>query len=204
MAKLLPAPHGSFAESTSSSLLERARVQDRDAWDRLAHVYSPLIYHWCRQSGVAADDAPDLVQNTLLAVFRKVAAFRHDRPNDSFRAWLRKITRSKVIDHHRRRGVGRAVGGSAVQEMLGQIPDDSASSSGDAPLNEDTLLVRRSLELIRNEFEDRTWQAFWRIAVEGQRPTDVAAVLGMTLAAVYQAKSRVLKRLRRELQGLWP
>ncbi len=58
---------------------------------------------------------------------------------------------------------------------------------------------RRALELIRSEFEERSWQAFCRVVVEGQSPADVAAALGMTRNAVYIAKARILRRLRETL-----
>jgi RNA polymerase sigma-70 factor (ECF subfamily) len=53
--------------------------------------------------------------------------------------------------------------------------------------------------LIRNEFEERSWQAFWRMAVGGRTANDVAAELSMSPGAVRVAKSRVLRRLREEL-----
>ena len=54
------------------------------------------------------------------------------------------------------------------------------------------------MALVREEFEERTWEAFWRVTVEGQTSTAVADALSMTPAAVRQAKSRVLRRLREE------
>jgi RNA polymerase sigma-70 factor (ECF subfamily) len=63
-------------------------------------------------------------------------------------------------------------------------------------------LVRRALALIRFEFEPRTWQAFWSTTIQQQPPADVAAELGMKLPAVYQARHRVVVRLRQELGGL--
>jgi RNA polymerase sigma-70 factor (ECF subfamily) len=56
--------------------------------------------------------------------------------------------------------------------------------------------------LIRADFEEHTWQAFWAVAVDGRPGTDVAAELGMTPGAVYVAKSRVLRRLREDLGEL--
>ena len=62
-------------------------------------------------------------------------------------------------------------------------------------------LYRRALELIRDEFEERTWQAFWLSAVEG-REAPAAAELGMSPVAARIAKSRVLARLRAEAEEL--
>jgi acyl carrier protein len=83
-----------------------------------------------------------------------------------------------------------------------QIPEPPDFSQPSHQAGSDGLLSRRALELVRAEFENRTWEAFWRTAVDGQAPADVAEDLGMSLHAVYKAKSRVLRRLRQELNGL--
>jgi RNA polymerase sigma-70 factor (ECF subfamily) len=84
-----------------------------------------------------------------------------------------------------------------------QIPDPAVGSSEDTGASDEAGLVfQRALELIRAEFEETTWQAFWRVSVEDQYPADVAADLGITTNAVYKAKSRVLHRLRHELGDL--
>jgi RNA polymerase sigma-70 factor (ECF subfamily) len=118
-----------------------------------------------------------------------------------FRGWLWKIARSKICDHHRREaGEAKAVGGSQAQTWLAQVPERWSEDSADrADQSEMTSLFHRAIPLIRAEFEDRTWDAFWRVAVEGHTTTDVAAELGISASGVRQAKSRVLRRLRAEL-----
>jgi DNA-directed RNA polymerase specialized sigma24 family protein len=59
-----------------------------------------------------------------------------------------------------------------------------------------------ALELVRSEFEDHAWEAFQRVVVAGQSPSQIAADLGMSLRAIYKAKSRALFRLRQRLDGL--
>ena len=88
--------------STSSSLLERVKLQDGAAWQRLVQLYAPLIYHWARHNKVPAADASDIVQEVLRSVVGKVASFRRDRPGDSFRGWLYTITVNKVRDFWRK------------------------------------------------------------------------------------------------------
>ncbi len=63
-------------------------------------------------------------------------------------------------------------------------------------------LVRRALEIIQVEFQPSTWRACWECVVEGQPAAKVADKLGLSVDAVYIAKSRVIKRLRQELAGL--
>ncbi len=189
--------------SISSTLLQRVKAHRPEAWERLVDLYGPVVYRWCRLSGVKPEDAADVVQEVFGAVASHIGGFRRRRPGDSFSAWLATITRNKIRDHFRRRqDRPEARGGTDAQQLLlelAEIPDFSQQSSrGDAG----DILPRRALELVRAECENRTWEAFWRAAVDGRAPADIAEDLGMTLHAVYKAKSRVLRRLRQELDGL--
>jgi RNA polymerase sigma-70 factor, ECF subfamily len=189
----------------SSTLLVQLQANRPEAWQRLVRLYSPMIYRWCRRSGVMADDAADVLQEVLLAVTRHVSGFRRDGPHDSFTAWLATLTRSKVSDHYRRRqGKAEARGGSTAQRRMAEIaqPLEPSAESIQPDAEAVACLSRRVLDMIQAEFEPVTWQAFWRTAVEGQSPALVAEDLQMTAAAVYMAKSRVLRRLRQRLGEL--
>jgi RNA polymerase sigma-70 factor (ECF subfamily) len=149
---------------------------------------------------VQATDAADVAQEVFRTVTNKVAAFRHDRPGDSFRAWLQAITRNKLSEHFRRlRGGPQGKGGTTAQQHLQEIVALANSASSSAASPDARLLFHRTLALVQGEFENRTWQAFWCVVVDRRMPREVAEELGMTLYAVYKAKSRVLARLRREL-----
>jgi RNA polymerase sigma-70 factor, ECF subfamily len=190
----------SHDRSTSLSLLEQVRNRDEEAWGRLVHLYSPLVVHWCHAAGVRGVDSDDLVQDVFQAVFKNLDGFRRDRAGDTFRGWLRSITRFKVQDYYRRRTAEPAAqGGTDAHRRLEQftepeLPEDTPEDLG--------ALYRRALELVRGEFEERTWTAFWRAAVEDQSPAHIAEDLGLTPAAVRKAKSRVLHRLRQEVGDL--
>lgn len=116
------------------------------------------------------------------------------------------ITRNKIRDHLRREATQPVVrGGTDFREELENLPDpnDDASLDGQsAASNEVRGVLHRAVDLIHGEFEENTWQAFWMTAVEERVPADVAADLQITVNAVYKAKSRVLRRLRDELEGL--
>jgi RNA polymerase sigma-70 factor (ECF subfamily) len=196
-------PQAGANASLAASLLERLRARQAGAWERLASLYGQTVYGWCRRAGVSEADAPDVSQEVFAAVARYLADFRRERPGDSFRGWLWTITRNKVRDHWRRRAdEARAAGGTTAQEALQQVPEDVPPDSEDATEAESGDLYRRALELIRSEFEERTWRAFLMVTVEARLPADVAAELGTTPGAVYIAKSRVLKRLREEFGDL--
>ena len=197
---------GSASESlssTSTSLLRRVKARDSDAWQRLVNLYGPLVYRWAREAQLQDSDATDVMQEVFQAVSGAIERFRHDRPNDSFRGWLWTITKNKVQDHFRERAEqADARGGTTAQLQIDHIPDLPPEEPSDTGAGAATNLPRESLDLIRSEFKDRTWQAFWRVVVAGDKPADVAEDLGMSVAAVYMARSRVIRRVREELEGL--
>jgi RNA polymerase sigma-70 factor (ECF subfamily) len=186
--------------SISLSLLDRVRNRDEEAWRRLLHLYAPLVTIWCNRWQVHGDDAEDIVQEVFKSVSTSVESFRRDQPGDSFRGWLRGITRNKLRDHYRRlQRQPVAQGGSEFFQRILEVPEADLPEDSAEDLGE---LYSRALELVRGEFEERTWQAFYRAAVVGQPPAVIAADLGVTQAAVRKAKSRVLHRLRQEIGDL--
>ena len=198
------APSASDANhSVGASLLERLRTHQADAWERLLQLYGQTVYGWCRRAGVSEVDAADVSQEVFTAVARHIADFRRQQPGDSFRGWLWTITRNKVRDHWRRHADRvQAAGGTTAQEVMQQVPAATEPGSVAGAEAESGHLYHRALELIRSEFEERTWRAFLMVTVEARLPADVAAELGMTPGGVYIAKSRVLKRLREEFKDL--
>lgn len=190
------------SESTSLSLIERVRLHDPVAWRRFSELYGPVVYRWAQRHGLQPQDAADVVQDVFASVAQNLGGFRRRNAADTFRGWLWTVTRNKVLDVYRRRQAEPAgAGGSTAHRRLEQLPelpefDDEPADSFAADLS------HRALLLIQTEFEATTWQAFWAVAVDGKSPADAAAELGLTVAAVYKAKSRVLLRLRQELDGL--
>ena len=170
-------------------------------------LYSPLVRHWCRQSGIPEHEIADLSQEVFAAVASSLATFQSDRAGTTFRAWMRGIARHKLW-HHARRLSEPAVGGTDIQKRLEQFPApaDENAVEGEPELSESqadvTGLYRRALRQVQHQFEGRTWTAFWRVTVEDRLPAEVASELGITVNAVRQAKSRVLRRLKEEMGEL--
>lgn len=190
---------------TSVTLLGRLKSNDPKAWERLSELYGPLVYSWARRAGLQPEDAADVTQMVFQSVFTGFVHFRKDRPSDRFRDWLWTITRHRVIDHIRKlRSAAVGTGGSDAQVQWQQLPEDLFPEEADASTeaSETILLVRRALELVRAEFENKTWLACLRTTIDGASVADVANELEMTVGAVYVARSRVLKRLRQELESL--
>ena len=192
------------SSATSRSLLDRVRADDAVAWNRLVRLYAPLVFYWCRRANLQEEDAADILQEVFLAVATHLSGFRRDRPGDTFRGWLRVITQHKILDLFRRRQREPvAVGGSVAAARLADIPvpfgpEEQIAAGHHAERN----LLFRSLDFLRDEFEPKTWQAFWKTVVDDRAAKDVAEELGMSPGAVRVCKSRVLQRLRQELGDL--
>ncbi len=188
--------------STSLSLLEALWANQEAGWRRLVRLYTPLIYRWCRRAGLSPEDAADVGQETLCSVLQGIERFRYDRPGASFRGWLRTITKNRVIDYMRRQN-RQPAGNSASSHGLEQVPDQVHQAFDEA--NDGEILhpmVHKAVLGVQNAVDEKTWLAFWRTAVEDQPPAEVAGHLGMSVNAVYLARSRVLRRLREALGDL--
>jgi RNA polymerase sigma-70 factor (ECF subfamily) len=203
-------PPGSY-NVTSVSLLQHARAGDQAAWGQVFRLYTPLVCYWCRKRGIRGADVDDILQEVFQTAAAALGDFRRDRPGDTFRGWLHGITRHKVLAFQRRRGSQPlAEGGSDMDRRLEQWPDSQApmgaqdsTGAGDADEQDDPQLLhdlfRSVVQMVRTEFEERTWIAFWRTVIDGQRPVDVAAELSISPAAVRMAKCRVVRRVREQL-----
>jgi RNA polymerase sigma-70 factor, ECF subfamily len=193
------------ATSTSRSLLARVHENDSAAWDRLVALYTPLVWHWCRKLDLPRQEAADVFQEVFRAVAVHIRNFHRNRPGDTFRGWLRTITRNKVHDHFRTQNrEPRAAGGSAARVWWSRVPESREMDKADEADECYDLLFHTALTLIKAEFQERTWLAFWRVVVEGRTPQSAAQELNMSPGAVRVAKCRVLHRLRLELGDLYP
>lgn len=185
-------------DSTSESILVRVRHRgDHEAWRRFVQLYTPMLYSWCGAMGLQGEDADDLVQDVFTLLLQKLPEFQYDR-DKSFRAWLHTVLRNKWREQRRRRAP------VALDTQVGPLADmESPEGSGIFGETEyRRQLVRRALEIIRCDFEAVTWKAWEAFSVAGRPAADVAEELGISVHAVYLAKSRVLRRLRQELDGL--
>ena len=185
-------------ETTSTSLLQRLRTPvDQEAWERFVTLYTPLMNHWARRLGLDGQDTDDLVQDVFALLVRKMPDFRYDR-RQSFRGWLWTVTLNKHRERRRVKEPATATNGAAALAEAPAPEDPQALEKAEY----DQFLVGRALRLMQAEFQPTTWQACWELVVEGKPAAEVAAKLDMGIDAVYASKSRVLRRLRQELDGL--
>jgi RNA polymerase sigma-70 factor (ECF subfamily) len=185
-------------DSTSVSLLRRLKQTDREeAWQRFVELYAPLIFHWGRSYGLSPTDASDLVQEVMTILVKTLPEFEYD-PNRRFRGWLRTVTVNKARDLQRRQSVRPATGAEATIATVAVVNGVDVFEESEYR----SFLVGRALATMKTEFPEHTWQACWKLVVDGLSAAEVARQLGITENAAYVAKSRVLRRLREELAGL--
>ena len=188
--------------TTHPSLLVRLRdSRDAAAWAQFVELYAPPVYGFARRHGLQDADAADLTQDVLRSVSRAFGRGGFNPQLGSFRGWLFTVVRNRlrdVLDGRRRHPQGS--GDTAAHERLAAVQD----SGGDPATLWDQECERQlfdwAAEQVRGRFAQATWQAFWRTAVEGESGKGVAAALGMSVAAVYLAKGRVMAAIKEQVR----
>lgn len=188
--------------STHPSLMIRLRdPSDERAWAEFIEIYGPVVRRIARGRGLQEADAEDIAQDVFRAVARAIERYDPDPRRGSFRGWLSRIARNLIINlfaARRHRALGS--GDTDIQRLLEERPDPASQDSVEFDAEYRRRLVLWAADRIRHEFSDIAWQAFWQAGVEGKPPKEVAEILGMSLGTVYQYKSRVVVRIRRELE----
>jgi RNA polymerase sigma-70 factor (ECF subfamily) len=188
---------------TRKSLLLRAQTGEENAWKDLTDLYRPLIIGWLRRQGVAPRDLDDLSQEILLSVVKYLPGFEHSGCPGAFRSWLRTIVCSRTVDYWRGIDAGKqASSTSDAATALEQIEDPNSDLNRRWDEDHDRYVLGCLLDLVAEEFEPTTLNAFRRVTLDGVSGAEAAEELGLTVPAVYMAKSRVLKRIRQEAEGL--
>ncbi len=189
---------------TRASLLVRLRDGgDAEAWQEFVRLYAPVIYGFARKRGLQDADAADLMQEVLRSLSTAARRLEYDPARGSFRGWLFTVTRNKIfnfLEGRSRRVLGS--GDSRVQERLEQEAGPDGDLSAEWEADYQRRLVAQAMDTIKTEFQPSTWEAFVLTAVQDESPQQAAARVGLSVGAVYVAKSRVIARLRQEIERL--
>jgi RNA polymerase sigma factor (sigma-70 family) len=192
------------SEHTNIALLGRVTQDpcDQEAWNMFAAHYGSKIRGWCRERGLQAADAEDVTQSVLLRLVRALKTFSYDS-SKTFRGWLWVVTQHAVSDFFadRKRWPGT---GSGDDRGLAVLETAQAQDELLAMLNAEftTVLVSQACAVVRARVGVQTWEAFRLTACENCQGEEVAALLGMSVPAVFKAKSRVLAFIREEVKRL--
>ncbi len=187
-------------DTTSNSLLYKlSQPEFGSSWNRFVELYTPMLFYWSLRTGLSEADAEDLVQDVLLVVFAKVRSF--DRRRDgSFRKWLQVVTLNKARERFRRRSLS-IIRSDGEFDPLSDVADRSTIDEF-WEVEYRGQLVHRAMQIMQSEFEPKTWRACWEHVVQERPAKEVAEELGLTTNQVWVYSSRVLKRLKDELNDL--
>jgi RNA polymerase sigma factor (sigma-70 family) len=188
---------------TSTTLLQRLRQEpaDQQAWAEFVRRYGPQVYRWCRRWRLQQADAEDVTQAVLVRLSARMRTFAYD-PSRSFRAYLRALARYAWCDFlETSRQPGAGVGGSDVLRLLEAVEaGDDLVRRLDEQFDREVLAEAQAR--VRQRVEPHTWEAFRLTALEGLSGAEAAARLGLKVATVYKAKSKVRQLLHEEVSRL--
>jgi RNA polymerase sigma-70 factor (ECF subfamily) len=194
---------------TRTSLLGRLRdLDDEVSWRTFFDTYWRLIYNVARKSGLTDTEAQDIVQETVIAVARKLPDFRYDPRKGSFKNWLLLITRRRIHDHLRRAYRSMPANSRepshlrSFEEVQDDVPSPDAQTAHAWEEEWRETLLRAGLEKLREGAEPKQYQVFDLCAVQRIAPKEVAKMLGMNRAQVYLSTHRLTARLRRLITTL--
>ncbi|CAN5134001.1 sigma-70 family RNA polymerase sigma factor [soil metagenome] len=188
---------------TRASLLVQIRDgANADAWHEFMRLYGPVVYGFARKRGLQDADAADLMQDVMRSVSAAIGRLEYDPKQGTFRGWLFTITRNKVFSFlSSRRHRAQGSGDSATNRLLDEKADPSDGSEI-WELEYQRRLASLAMERVKNEFHESSWRSFWMTAVEGVAPAQAAKTIGISAGAVYVAKSRVLARIKAEVEAM--
>ena len=193
---------GNMPTSTSLTLLESVKHNDKDAWHRLVELYAPMIYSRCRRRWqLSPSEAENISQEVFTSVVRKISEFQRQR-SGSFRKWLNTITDNKTKDHLAKIQTAAAAGGTAARELIENVADPFDDDENEQQLDGRCEVIQKAIQSVKNEFSERDIQIFWNVIVEGRYRSVVADDLGISPNTVYIVCSRIRKRLREIYEDL--
>lgn len=190
---------------TRASLLVRIRDgQDQEAWQQFMRIYAPVVYGFARKRGLQDADAADVMQDVLRSVAGAVDKLDYDPARGSFRSWLYTVARNRIFSflNAQRHKIGLGTGDSGTREKLEQVPGPEWELATAWDEEYERSVAALAMQRVQAEVQPAAWQAFWQTAMEGRGGRDVAQSLGMTPGAVYVTRSRILARIKEEVQRL--
>lgn len=190
-------------DETSESLLAEVRHGERDeAWQRLVDCYTPFLRAILLRRGIGSGDVDDVIQNVLAVVVRRIPEFERQRTG-AFRTWLRSICANCFREFWRAKGKQARVNQVAnFADLVADLSDDQSDLSRYWEQEHDNFVLGELLKAVRGEFRETTYEAFRRLALDGESVDSVAGDLGISVNAAFVARSRVLKRLREVGAGM--
>jgi RNA polymerase sigma factor (sigma-70 family) len=189
-----------FPETRMSLLLRMQSPHNEEAWSEFVAIYRPVVYRLARKRGLQDADAEDLAQRVMLVVRRAIGNWDADPAKGRFRSWLTRIAQNATVNALTRRPPDAAVGGTSILGLLEEQPEPDGCVQENLQSEYRRSLFRWAAQRIRSEFHEGTWDAFWLTTVDGMSIEEAGRALGRNAGAIYAARSRVMRRLRDEIE----
>lgn len=187
---------------TRQSLLLRVKdPADRDAWAEFVSIYRPAVLRFALRRGLQLADAEDVTQRVFMSVARAIPDWNASKDAGSFRAWLIKVTRNNVINAISRQPRAKASGGTSSVKRWNETLDERTLEE-DLDWELRRAEFRDAAEKVKRDFDAATWQAFWLTMVENREISEVAKELGKSTGSIYAARSRVMRRIKKTIEGI--
>ena len=189
-----------YSPNTRLTLIEKIKdPRDADAWHEFTAIYFPLVFEICRRKGLQHADATDITQEVLSRVASAIESYKHDRTGSTFRGWLYCITRNLTVDFFRRRARD-PLATAASPSDLNQIKEPSLEESDAFHMEYRKQMFSVVAKSVQSQVAPKTWAVFWKTEIERTDVDATAKELDMTRGAIYVARSRVIAKLRSEVQ----
>lgn len=191
-----------FPQTRSSLIAQVRSPEDREAWDQFVVIYRPVIYRMARRRGMQDADAQDLVQAVLMRVAGAIQSWEKSDPETRFRHWLRRVARNAIATAFSRQPKDVGAGGSEMLDLLAEQPGTAADIERELSKESMREKYLRAASVVKSDVDSDTWRAFELTVVNGQPCDEVADLLGKSVGTVYAARSRIMRRLREQVQRL--
>jgi RNA polymerase sigma-70 factor (ECF subfamily) len=188
-----------FPDTRSTLLAQIRSPDDREAWEEFVLIYRPVIYRMARRRGMPDADAQDLAQTVLIRVTGAIERWEKT-PGTRFRHWLRRVAKNAILTSLTRSPRDAAAGGSDLLELLAEQPEKSTGIEQELALESMREQYLRAAAIVRTDVAAETWEAFELSVIEDKPCDEVAKLIGKSVGTVYAARSRVMRRLRDQIQ----
>lgn len=188
-----------FPETQGTLLVAIKSPQDRVAWEEFIQIYRPVIYRMARAWGMQDADAQDVTQNILMRIAGAIERYER-RPGTKFRHWLRRVARNAIFSAKSQSPKDAAAGGSIANELLSEEANVSIEVDQEINREYEREQFLRAASVVRSDVHPETWQAFELTMVQGLTCDEAADSIGKSVGTVYAARSRIMKRLREQIE----
>ena len=191
-----------FPDTRSTLIAQVRSPENREAWAQFVTLYRPVVYRMARKRGMQDADAQDLAQAVLIRVLGAIDRWEKTEPSTRFRHWLSRVAKNAILTALAKSSKDAAVGGTDIHELLNEQPDIAPELEQEFALEYLREKYHRAAVIVQTDVDAETWRAFELSVVEERPCNEVAELLGKPIGTIYAARSRVMRRLRVQVDRL--